>query len=581
MTTRSHKKVSIVILIVLFLPSFLITISSISLHSETYNDARSERLDMDRCDFITGIQESTGSDVIPQWSDLKIGTIFVETQEAPQPSADPVPGTNITIEDLEFVRENSTNATNLSPGLDLFYIERFNVSVSDTYQYEQNGSRPVYHPSITRTSNTYYIKIRSNKDNVVEYKNDEDLTKNIFPLSQTILAYSTDQNKLKINVTLAADLVDNSTLDNNSWFYFEIASFLMINIKNWTIKTMTNSSQPGVFGIEAYNSSHIVNYSQTFSFDTLNPIKARFILIPADKQKWINPKFYYNDEEFTPGNYYDPINGSIIGWRIPNQAIPTNTSSTLNITFGINYTIRFTDMYSISKKWAEDRLVQGTDNRVRKYHIEITEGAEHYLVEKIYFNITEMKFKNAADLGLKSHSYPVTGTNLRNNTYSVFDPAIEDIVLKENGTKFEISRLKKGIKVSVSFLYNASYNISLRILDEVKNPLAGAEVILYYEGVRFGPKMNETSQLNYPIQVSDQYGYVHYNYLPMGNFEARVSFNGKSVTNFTFSTFDQDSGSALNVETPVPYRPAFMVGWFAVFSSFSIASLVILRFKKK
>ncbi len=284
-----------------------------------------------------------------------------------------------------------------------------------------------------------------------------------------------------------------------------------------------------------------------------------------------NLKFKYQDASFNNATYDDDVSG----WEVTGSGKITTDGTKIKVTFSINFTVAFVDVFPENDFWLDDELVYGVIERVRGYKLDITRGPDHYLLEKVRFNMPNLAYANTEK---EITSLPSTPVILLDNTYTEYDPELEQDVVKKNGTGFQIARMQRAagpLLIDVGYL--AKYNASFRVLDEVRNPLVGADVILYYQGCRFGSLMNRENPLHAPAKKSDSLGLVTFRYLPEGNYSAEVMFQGMLVQTHNFTLNEVNSFPTVEITTVVPYEPTILVIWIILFGFIAIIGFSMQR----
>ena len=504
---------------------------------------------------------------VPMWNETFLTTFAIDSLETPVPRGRNVTGVSISESSFNrtFNRDLTINATNLNPVINVSFTERFNVTCLDGSAISNFTVR--YYPSLANFSylhnltnvNTFRV-INVNYTKIFTKNNDSGL----LPL---ILLYQT-AGYFTFNISKAVSKFENASIYTNASFIVEMNLSYPIKFSGYTF-TMLNPW----FELEGNTTTKLLNYSQSFRLTSGKALNMSLLFSPVEGLYWNNTKFYKNSVQFTPPAYNSTFNG----WRIAPGGFISSNNTVIKVDFWINTTVGFSNIKA--SRWATDSLIMGLDTRRREYMIEVLKGPPSYLVERIKFNVTDMALANIFQQ--TKSTYPTSVVTLENNTYQYFDPELEQTINMPNGTRMYLTRAQKACgRVTISFNYNGSYNATMRILDEVHNPLPDAQVELLYNGVRFGTLMGWNGSIYYPAKTTSIIGMVSFNYLPEGNYTAVVHFRGTQVQAQNFTLNGKNRALVLDVITTVPYQPTILVSWFAIFSFLAVLGVVLLKRKR-
>ncbi|MHA1680188.1 MAG: hypothetical protein ACTSUE_04220 [Promethearchaeota archaeon] len=518
-----------------------------------------------------GISPITTSQIedpaVPTWDDILYSTVTVFQQEVP--TAEYTTDAGIVISDIHTVYypENTTNATNLDYTMVIHYIESFNLSCPDVgltdgenYSVRYNASVLGWHSQGGPNFNRLLI-------------HNENVSSEYLPSNASLLNafLSIEDSTLTIDLANTVGAIEETAIYDNASFIFEFNVTFKVNFTQWNMDV--NDGNP--FVLEGRNSSRMVNFTQTTTLDSLKGIDLKLNLIPVDFDLLKNVTIYIDDVPVSKTEVL--INGSK-AWRM-GDLINTD-GGVLKIEFSINFTVGFVDTYS--ENWARDVITNGANVRARSFYLDVLNGSETYLVEKVEYNATNMDYRYVISHRNDAYSEPEASVSVSNNTYRIYDDELEKYVYYPNGTSLTVGRLQKEAgKVRFAVIYSADFDFSLRILDEVRNPLRGAEVFLYYsnQSIRYGTDMKISNPINYPSKITDIFGKLDYYNMPQGKYFVEVIMNGKSVGLRNF-TIGDNLVPVFEVVTDIPYQPTILILWLALFSVISLVGLAKLKKKR-
>lgn len=496
---------------------------------------------------------------IPQWSDIEYTTVRVFQQSAPSGSVTPVEGLSVPPASMQkfFYENTSLNATNIQTTAWLHFKEQFNVTC--TSATAESDFVINYYPALANGSLVEGVRLFNNVLDV-------SYTKDNASLIESFLTYASVGEHFSFNMSAAVERVENVSLYTGANYSVQIEFKYPIQFKDWSM-TSTHSAFP----IGGRNATAIANYSQSFTLWSEIPLNVSFYLIPRETSFITNPAFRLGTTPFTAD-----FNSTIGGYDIsPGGGSVDTNNSRVTFTFGVPFTVGFTDTYV--NRWHRDLVKWGANARSRYFKLDIFAGPEQYLLEKVQFNITDI---DGSIRRPGTYSSPSTATSTANAQYSVLDEETGQMVTIQNGTRFTIGQMQKAAgRLDVGLDYSGTYNATFRILDEVRNPLAGAGVILYYHGERFGVRMAAEDPLVNPMQQSDALGVVTFRFLPEGNYSMVVQFQGWNHTQDFRVSKDQASISG-EVVTSVPYQPGLLVSWTVAFGIVAVLGVVLVKKKK-
>ncbi|MHA1792948.1 MAG: hypothetical protein ACTSVI_09920 [Promethearchaeota archaeon] len=557
---------------ILLLISVSISFSAVYFGFET--DRKDNTLSSSRLDPLGMIKQNDDDDIIPAWSDILYSTLVVKAQSEPASSYDNATGMMVNDFDTVFHQDNGTNGTNLNKEIKLSYTDYVNISCQNTSMIVGDNYSVNYFPALLNFSDFNTIRIYNEN-----YSRIYDRTVNLsYFWDDKIVKYlgSNPNYYFKLDLKKAVEVIENTSVYNGSTYCFEFNYTYPIKITNWAIRIVNKP-----FEINGNVSTHLVEYEQVINFSSWKDVNVSFYFLPEDYDSLINMTFYKDGSEFTAEEMQD-FNGTGKSYWVLDPEPPINTKSTgLLIKFGINTTIAFTQI--LAGRWTEDMIIGGNAYRKRTFNLEVLNGSNSYLIEDIEFNMTDIDFACVKDYTTKAFSEPQANISVINNTFLYIDPELGDEpVHKPNGTKIRLFSIQKELgPLRLSFFYEANYNISLRILDNVRNPLQDASVIIYYEkpSLRYGPKISLSNSLLYPVKITGSKALIEYKYLPSGVYYFEVYYQGNLVKSFNVTTDDTLGNQVIDIVTNVPYKPTLLLIWVVMFAVCVLVGFIL--YKKK
>jgi hypothetical protein len=522
---------------------------------------------------------------VVNWNKINFAKIMPDRQTAPSPGRANANGVDVPLANIssqpDFHPERNVNATPIQPVMRLGCTEKFLVNCTNANVVSNFTIR--YRPSL---ANDTYDTVRFTQLNstVLNYtrtytqKNNTEIIISDFT-NASLYVFRFQIYDFYFNISEAVRVFEGISLYAGSVFLIEINYSFPIQVTDWKITTTSPS-----FTIEGLKTSHTISYAEQFTIKSAQQLLLTCNFIPVDRASTFDYAFLSKDLNY-PNSALTPftpsLNLTVGGYNIaplPTTYVNANKNGTLiNVSFKINATVGFTEI--MANRWTFDRLVASLDMRVRQYQLSVMQGPETYLVENIRFNVTDMYYRNV--FPSTNASYPDGWFYFQNNTYPEYKADIEKTVDVPNGTRCYLHRIQKHQgPVTVSMEYNSSYNVTFRVVDEVRNPLSGAEVVLNYSGVRFGSLMAWNTSLAYPSVKADTTGSISFSYLPEGNYTVMVYYQGNLVQTKNFTLDSTNAPLSLEIITTVPYAPSILIGWFIIFGVLALLGILLLKRKR-
>lgn len=212
--------------------------------------------------------------------------------------------------------------------------------------------------------------------------------------------------------------------------------------------------------------------------------------------------------------------------------------------FSLNFTIQFTFKFiePVGETWAIDRLVEMNNIRQRIYFASIINGPQH-----IYFKY------------LSFYEPTIYVDQILSNT-SLFERDFAYFFLNTTLTG------RYGIKVSVPYLivgeacpfiikYKPTQTLRVVVLDNIKMPLVGADVKVYYFNQEYGTYISKDKVQPISPGKTDENGEIVLLHVPAGDYTIKVYYDGLFLKESTCSTYNYRN----YIKTNYPHFPIWII----------------------
>ncbi|MBN2150405.1 MAG: hypothetical protein JW839_03060 [Candidatus Lokiarchaeota archaeon] len=516
---------------------------------------------------------------VPDWNEVNHTRLFIDTSEAPRASVDlvGVAGVAAAWKNTTFDKVSSVNATNLRPNMVLKYTDRFSINCTQVVggsNYTVRLNTPSINASLvnqTIETNVKSIKIKC-ATNETTFAYDYSIFNAPFygTVYPNVTRFQYKKHFFEFNISHAVEVFESTNIYVGASFLFEVNYTIPVS---FTFSPTAMETKAGEnFRVDGSASTRSANLTLTFKVTGPAGVNITFHYLPADSEYTGNFRFYNKTTQMATPDFTAGL-----GWRIPKTGtVDLNANGTeFKVEFNCSATIGFVEQ--TAGNWHSDGVASRLDTRTRKYRLSVISGPSTLLFQRVEYVARDISFSTKSQA--TGAVAPTSSISISNNTYKYYDPILEREVTKGNGTKVVIGRIQKAsTPVEASFDYNAPYRAELSIRDAVRNKLKGAEVTLFFHGIRFGPLMslNETSLQ--PVKITDSSGTVTFNNLPEGNFTVEVRSHGLFKAQ-AFSLYGAATSVSIEVVTDVPYQPWILVSWVVVFGIIGVLGIVL--FKKK
>ncbi|MFX0104775.1 MAG: hypothetical protein ACFE75_04740 [Candidatus Hodarchaeota archaeon] len=235
-------------------------------------------------------------------------------------------------------------------------------------------------------------------------------------------------------------------------------------------------------------------------------------------------------------------------------------SSEFSLNFTASFTLKFVD--PVGDTWAIDRLVAERSIRERIYFPSLINGPKHIYLKHISFYEPTIYFDQ-----LIKDQFGKLFSN-----YSLFERNFALFQLNTSATG------KKGLQVFVPYLivgetcpfvikYKTFQNLKVIITDNIKMPLVGANLEIFYFGQKFGTYISNNRVQPIPAGPTNEGGEIVLSNVPHGNYTIRVYHSGEFLIESATSTYN-----VVNyIYTDYPHFPL----WILIFGIINGIILII------
>jgi hypothetical protein len=244
----------------------------------------------------------------------------------------------------------------------------------------------------------------------------------------------------------------------------------------------------------------------------------------------------------------------------------TNDFSPEQSNFSLNFTSLFIFEFvnPVGKTWAIDRLVEGRIVRERIYFPSLLHGPQHIYLKNLWFYEPTIYFEQI-----------ISNTSLfgRNVAHYFLNATITG----KEGIKVKVPFLISGETCPFILKYASSQSLRVVVTDNIKMPLVGADVEIFYFGQKYGTYISADNSQPIAPGKTNENGEIILNDVPYGNYTIRVYQNGRFLKESIVSTHNE-------INYIYTYYPHFPL-WIIIFGLLNIIILFFgaisyLKYKK-
>ncbi|MHA2048807.1 MAG: prealbumin-like fold domain-containing protein [Promethearchaeota archaeon] len=226
--------------------------------------------------------------------------------------------------------------------------------------------------------------------------------------------------------------------------------------------------------------------------------------------------------------------------------------SFFSLNFTSNYRLKFEN--PVENTWAIDRLVSGRNLRERIYFPTLLSGPQHLALGGVAIFEPSILFEQV-----------VSNFSLFERDVAFF--AANGSIPDQFITRMIIPFLGVGETCPFSIQYRAIQSLRFIVTDNIKMPLVGATLEIFYYGAVYGTYVsNEVAQPITPGNT-DENGELIVRNLPHGNYTVRVFHQGRFLKEVQANT----NTEIINITTNYPHFPL----WISIFGLTNVIILIL------
>ena len=450
---------------------------------------------------------------------------------------------NMTIEDFKFIKA-VTPAKNDNLDDAISNNNTITVMLNETLYFKYNHSKTGYLIYLSRLANCRLIEfyIQNGTDIVkLEEKTDFYFDKNNFLVfhykdflrEDSTFNFSGAIFNFSIHFIWEWDLfIEDWDLIQNNDLMIEKA------LENYSVDFTYSFHLTG----KKYNQSEIGQY---LNVDNLF-VALRIDLF--DKDLLNNHILELNDEIVDINTHLNP-NNSI------NVLLSDSFTSNYD-NFRLNFTTIFTLQFDnpVGKLWSIDRLVAKRNIRERIYFVSIIAGPKHLYLKSLSFYEPSILFEEMI------------------SAFSLFDREVDFDYINtstsgETRLMVYVPYLILGETCPFTLKYETTTALKIIITDNIRMPLIGAIVKLFYYGKEYGTYISSNRVQPIPLGKTDDNGEIILNNVVIGNYTVRVYYRNSFLKEASVNTYKENN----YVRTNFPHFPL----WIVVFGALNGIILVI------
>lgn len=300
-------------------------------------------------------------------------------------------------------------------------------------------------------------------------------------------------------------------------------------------------------------------YGQTLQENNVaaDNIELALTLNLPDKDYLEDHALMLNNKLVGIGTHLNPDNS--IDILLSDHFLANNSIAMVNFTS--QFTFKFED--PVNKSWAIDRLVSMRNIRERIYLPSIIAGPKHIYIKGLSF--FEFTFLNNTVLSSSSQFE-------RETQFSYLNASLTG----KEGIEIMFPYLIKGETCPCTINYISDQILRVAVTDNIKMPLVGARIDIFYYGVEYGTYISNENIQPIPAGNTNENGEIILFNVPYGNYTIRVYFNGIFIKESIASTLN----SINYIYTNYPHFPIWLL-IFGLINGVIILFGIIFYLKKK
>lgn len=216
--------------------------------------------------------------------------------------------------------------------------------------------------------------------------------------------------------------------------------------------------------------------------------------------------------------------------------------------FSLNFTAFFAFEFvkPVGETWAIDRLVEGRETRERIYFPSLKSGPKHIYIQGLSFYEPTIYSEQV-----------IYNSSLfeRNSPYYYLNTSQTG----KEGMIANVPYLIAGETCPFMFKYSSTQSLRLIITDNIKMPLIGADLEVYYFGQKYGTYISKDKVQPISPGKTNENGEIIIKNLPYGNYTVKVFQNGVFLRESNVNTYTEIN----YIYTSYPHFPI----WIIIFGS--------------
>ena len=310
--------------------------------------------------------------------------------------------------------------------------------------------------------------------------------------------------------------------------------------------------------------------SDTYNMILADNLEINLTINLPDRELLIDLKLKIDSKD--QNNFLNPDNSIF-------RVVKANLTSFI-FSFSAIYRIVFVD--PVDETWAIDRLFEDRDIRERIYFPYIDSGPHRIYIK--YVKVIE----ETISFGQVTSASSFFGRAILYEEVNVteLDQDIKNsLVFNENATK------RAGIKLTLPYMirgeinseinpimikYETEHDLRIIITDNIRMPIAGLDVKIYYYGELYGTYIS--SDKNQPIgpQITDENGEILVTNVPNGNYTIKIYQNEVLIKETEVSAYLEIN----YVSTPIIHFPLVIMIFGFISGTIFVIGLIIYRKQK-
>ena len=234
--------------------------------------------------------------------------------------------------------------------------------------------------------------------------------------------------------------------------------------------------------------------------------------------------------------------------------------------FSLNFTALFTLQFikPLRETWAIDRLVEESEIRERIYFPSLIQGPQSIYIKNLSFYEPTIYFEQV-----------IKNSSLfnRNSPYYYLNTSLTGKV----GILVKVPYLVVGETCPFILKYRSTQTLRIIITDNIKMPLVGAYIEVYYYGQKYGTYISTEEVQPITPGNTNENGRITLSAVPYGNYTIRVYHNRIFLKESTASTYNEYN----YIYTSYPHFPLWIIIFGGINGIILIFGLIFYLKNKK